>query len=338
MQNTLAVISLQTIVRNAQLVQSRAGVPLIAVVKDDAYGHGAERVSLEIEPHVDGFAVATVSEGVALRVSGIGKEILVLTPCLCEEEALCCAAYRLTPTVTSFASMRLLIRASKEYGLPIRSQLKVNTGMNRYGFRPALVERACRDFIAAKGELSGVFSHFYSPEDEGAREKQFALFMQASEKVRKYFPTATRHLSATGGLLAGEKYHLDAVRCGIAIYGYLPRGFEGRLPVKPAMKLYAAVAQSGKFTGGGVCYGKANHRYGNLSTMRLGYGDGFPRMGKLGNINELCMDAYVQEGAAPFGKRLLVLSDVAAYARENGTIVYEALVNITKKAEKVYVR
>ena len=71
--------------------------------------------------------------------------------------------------------------------------------------------------------------------------------------------------------------------------------------------------------------------------MRLGYGDGFPRAGKLKNINGLCMDAYVREGSALFGKRRLILSDVAAYARAHGTIVYEALVNITKKAEKVYV-
>lgn len=337
MQNTLAAISLRTIVRNAQLVQNRAGVPLIAVVKDDAYGHGAERVAAALEPIVQGFAVATVEEGAALRISGVRKKILVLTPCLDEEEVLICNAYQLLPTISSFSALHLAISAAKRFSLPLCAQLKINTGMNRYGFRPEQVDRACANMTSAGGEFAGIFSHFYAPEDECARESQYEIFSSASERALRFFPRAQRHLSSTGGILAGKKYNFDAVRSGIALYGYLPHGFEGALDLKPAMKLYAATAWNGTFLGGGVCYRKAGAPYRKLTTLRFGYGDGLPRAGGVKNVNELCMDAFVREGYAPFGKRRLVLSDMAAFAKSQGTIVYEVLVNIAKKAEKIYV-
>ena len=337
MQSTLAVISLRRIIKNTALIKARAKVPLFAVVKDDAYGHGAERVSLEIEPHVYGFCVATVQEGVSMRAAGVSKEILVLTPCLCEEEFLSCAAYALTPTVSSPSSFRLGERAAEKFNFSLRFHLKVNTGMNRYGVRPDRVELICREAMHSNAEIEGVFSHLYAPEDKSARNAQTELFCKSAEKVREYFPNAMRHLAASGGILAGGEYAFDAVRSGIALYGYLPYGFEGEIPVKPAMKVYATVAQSSSFLGGGVCYQKAEKEYGKLSVIRLGYGDGFWRKGHIGNENKLCMDAFVRSGRANFGSRKLIIKDAAEYARAHNTIVYEALVNIGRKAEKVYV-
>ena len=337
MQNTLAVINLNRIIQNALYVKERADAPLIAVVKDDAYGHGAERVSLALEPYVRSFAVSTAAEGAALRIAGVGKEILILSPCLSEEEVLSCAVYDLTPTITSVASMRLMVKAANKYGIPLKAQIKINTGMNRYGLRPDRVKQVCREFSAVDGMVTGAYSHFYAPEDGQARESQYELFSAAADMVLSFFPDAERHLSATGGILAGNKYNFDAVRCGIALYGYLPHGFEGELPVRPAMRVYATAAQSGKFTGGGVCYKKADRAYGKLCTLRLGYGDGFPRTGKIENVHALCMDACVREEHAAFGRLRLILADAEAYARAHDTVVYEVLVNVTKKAEKRYV-
>ncbi len=336
MQETVARISLNVIVRNAALVLKKAGVPLIAVVKDDAYGHGAERVSLALEPIVYAFAVATAGEGAALRTAGVKKEIFVLTPCLNGEEALRCAAYDLIPSVASRASMELLLRAAERFGRAPRIELAVNTGMNRYGFRPERARSAARSARAAGLEVAGVFSHFYAPEDEEAREAQYALFLRASSEVKELCPAAIRHLSATGGILAGKRYNFDAVRSGIALYGYLPQGFEGKLPVKPALRLYANVAQSGRFTGGGAGYARAERQYGALHTLRLGYGDGLFRAGGPG-IGKLCMDACICTGAAPFGGRRRAIADIGEYARAHGTTEYEVLVNITKKAVRVYV-
>ena len=181
--------------------------------------------------------------------------------------------------------------------------------------------------------MTGVYSHLYAPEEKGALSLQEGRFLEACAGVRQSFPQAVRHLSATGGTLKGAT--CDAVRAGIALYGYLPEGFEG-LPVKPALKLYAAVGQSKQFTGGGVGYAPATKEYGALTTLRVGYGDGLFRTGGVG-IGNLCMDAAVCEGGGRAGTRRRILQDLAAYARLHHTSVYEVLVKSTAKAEFVYV-
>lgn len=136
MQNVLTVISLKNIRANALLFKSISEKPLIAVVKDDAYGHGAEEVARYLEDVADSFAVATVDEGAALRSAGIWKDILVLTPPLSAEEVVRISAYRLTASVSSLAAMKLIARVSRELSLPpMRAHLVFNTGMNRYVFR-----------------------------------------------------------------------------------------------------------------------------------------------------------------------------------------------------------
>ena len=339
MQNNLALISLPKIRSNAQKIAAAAGgTPLYAVVKDDAYGHGAAEVALALEEQAHGFAVATADEGASLRVAGVSKDILVLTPALTEEEALRACAYGLVLTVSSLAALRVLFRARERFGLSPRTHLAVNTGMNRYGLRPERAGYACR--AAAEGGIAieGVYSHLYAPEVRAARDRQAELFRAACGRVREYFPRAERHLSATGGILAGREYRFDAVRSGIALYGYLPRGFEGALRLSPAMKVYSHVAQSGTFTGGGVGYAAAERGYGALTTLRLGYGDGFFRAGGLGGVGKLCMDAFIREGGGKFGQRRLVLADAEEYARAHGTIAYEVLCRIGGRAEKRYER
>lgn len=330
MRNTIAVVSLRRIRNNAELIVRRAHSPLIAVVKDDGYGHGAEAVAQALYGTASAFAVSSVDEGAALRVAGIDKEILVLSPPVNRSEAERIARYRLTATVSSFVSLRLLSATGG-----IRAHLAVNTGMNRYGFRPEHVRRACEAALG-KIEVTGVYSHFYRPEDKNARERQSALFRRAAETVRNCFPKAIRHLAATGGMLAGREYAFDAVRCGIGLYGYLPTGFEGALPVKPAMKVYAPVSACGTFIGGGVGYQTAEKTYGKLHTLRFGYGDGFFREGGLGT-GKLCMDACIREGKANVGSWRLVLKDASAYAAAHGTTAYEALTSVGERAVKFYV-
>lgn len=329
MQNVIARISLKQIQTNAALVLQRARVPFIAVVKDDAYGHGAEAVALALQNRVFSFAVATVEEGARLRIAGISREILVLTPPLDEEDALRLKAYSLTASVTSEQSLSLAARA----GVP--SHVAVNTGMNRYGISPVSARRYARRARDCGLNVTGVYSHFYRAEDAAAREEQFALFCAAAEAVRSVYPDALRHMAATGGLLADEKYRLDAVRSGIALYGYLPRGFEGELAVKPAAKFYARVSNSCARVGGGAAYGLATTER-SFHTLRVGYGDGFFRSGGLGGCNELCMDACVREGRERVGDEKLLFNDVTRYATETGTNEYEALVHILQKAVKIY--
>ncbi len=331
MQQLAAKISLETIVRNAQLVKKRAGVPLLAVVKDDAYGHGAEKVACALAQEAEMFAVSTVREGTALRIAGVDRQILVFTPPLCAEEVLLGGAHGLTFTLSSPASLRLLA----DGGEGLSAHIAVNTGMNRYGFRPEAVKGACREAKRRGINVTGAYSHFYAPQNGEAREAQYLAFLQAAEEVKKQFPEAVLHLSATGGILAGEKYNFDLVRSGIALYGYLPEGFSG-LPVRPAAKLYATVSHRGKPFGGGVGYAQAEREYSSLYTLRVGYGDGLFRMG--GDfLGKLCMDACVREGDAPLGRRMRVLRDLPAYAMAHGTTPYEVLVHVLRFVDKYYV-
>lgn len=336
MQNVLTVISLKHIKANALAFKRISNKPMIAVVKDDAYGHGSLETARAIEEIVDGFAVATVDEGAALRAAGIQKEILVLTPPLSQEEVVRISYFNLIATISSTAALTLVLRTKEQSAVSVRAHLAVNTGMNRYGFRPERFAGACR--LAQKGGVAveGVYSHYYAPENARIRRVQMRTFEKACATVRKYFPNAMRHIAATGGTLAGGEL-FDAVRIGIGLYGYLPSGFEkSAVELKPAMKIYATVAQGGTYLRGGVGYNLAKKKYGKIHTLRLGYGDGFLRSGGIG-IGKLCMDATVREGRGEFGTRRVAVKDISAYAKNLGTTEYEVLVNAGKKALRKYV-
>ena len=330
MQSTLAVVSLSAIRSNARALIRAANAPLIAVVKDDAYGHGARAVCEALSDMVCMFAVSTVQEGAELVHGGVQKDILVLTPPMTRAEARRAHALGLTVAATSFSALRLL------KGLGVRAHLAVNTGMNRYGFSPSALPAAVEACTKAQVAVEGVFSHFYEPSCAAARREQEAAFSAAAACVRERFPAALRHLSATGGIAAGAAAY-DCVRAGLGLYGYLPQGAE-RIRVRPAMKIYAYVSHGCKAEGGGLGYQRAARRYQDVHTLRVGYGDGFFRSGGLDAEGALCMDACVREGAMPFGRRVCVLDDAQAYAREHQTTAYEVLVRAGGGAEKRYVR
>ncbi len=321
MQKTLAVVDLKNLEYNARYVRGILGNRLFyAVVKANAYGHGAAMAAQTIEHIADGFCVAIVDEGAALRLAGITKPILVFTPPLGADDVLRAKLYNLTLTVNSTYTARLA------RGLPCF--IKVNTGMNRLGCNlPELKE--VLDAVAEE-DLQGVYSHLYAPHIEAAREEQLVLFNRAEELVKSKKPNTVAHLAASGGLLAGEKFIKDGARAGILLYGYPPEGFKAG--VKPVLSVYARRVQTTSVCGRGAGYCVAEKQYGRLSTYRLGYADGFLRASALG-VGNLCMDSFVREG----GEELLpVLTDAARLAAKNGTICYETLCAATRRAEIVY--
>ena len=311
-----SVISVSAVRRTLSLLSRAASVPVIAVVKDDAYGHGAEVLAQHIADMVCLFAVSSVEEGVRLRVAGIREGVLVLTPVLRREEALRAKWYRLTVTVASAEGVALCAGLS--------AHIAFNTGMNRFGFAPQEAARACRLCRAHKVRVEGVYSHLYDASDASAVRAQTQAFKECCAAVRAVFPSAMRHLCATGGILAGGA-PLDAVRPGLGLYGYAPPPFSDTLGLTPALRVYAHVLHAAPVYGSGAGYGAAQKRYAALHTLGAGYGDGFFRAGGLGAVGALCMDACVREGALPAGRRVCVLDDAAAYAKEHGTTAYEVL-------------
>ncbi|MDE7330224.1 MAG: alanine racemase [Clostridia bacterium] len=324
MQKTLSIISLKNIRFNALKLKKLTGKgKFYAVVKADAYGHGAAEVARAIEDIADGFCVAIIEEGIALRVAGITKPVIVFTPPLDKSDAERAGFYSLTVTVNSVETAKLV--------KDIPFHIKVNTGMNRAGC-------GLSELPAILGEvdlnaLNGVYSHMYAPENVSASAKQLALFNRAEEIVKSRRADICAHLSASGGLLRGGAYLKDGARAGILLYGYAPAGFS-RAGFLPAMKVYARRTQITPFIGGGVGYNRADKNYKNLSVYRLGYADGFFRKVPLGE-KTLCMDAFLSEGG---GDMRLVMSDADEYASRAGTIPYEVLCSVTRRSERIYER
>lgn len=323
MQKTLSVIDLSAIRDNAKFIKKLAGnSKFFAVVKADAYGHGAEEVSRAIEDIVDGFCVAIIEEGICLRVAGIVKPILVFTPPMDCYDALRAKDYDLSVTVNSQKTALLCAENC--------CHIKVNTGMNRMGCGISELPEIVKSLKPEN--IEGVYSHLYAPQDSAASAAQYALFERAARFVKTYKPTALAHLAASGGLLRGGRYLCDGVRAGILLYGYSPDGFNA--DVRPAMKVYARKVQTTEFVGGGIGYNRADRRYEKLGVYRCGYADGFSRIVALGE-KTLCMDGFISERQEDM---LCVMDNADEYAQKCGTISYEVLTSVTQRSERVYKR
>lgn len=324
MQKTLSVVNLRYIRANALKIRAKISErKLFAVVKADAYGHGAEEVARALEDICDGFCVAVMEEGAALRIAGISKPVLVFAPPLDKSDAYKAEFYNLTATVNSLKTAELCENC--------RFHIKVNTGMNRLGCNIKDLPKILRAVDLSK--LDGVYSHLYAPQNAAACLQQLEVFNLAEKAVKAKKPDICAHISASGGILRGGKYLKDGVRAGILLYGYAPSGFSAS-GFKPALKVYARRVQRTKFIGGGVGYNYADKDYKRLNAYRLGYADGFFRGVPLGE-KTLCMDAFMRESG---GEMICVMRNADAYAKRCGTISYEVLTSVTQRSEKIYER
>lgn len=332
-----AYIDLSKLRGNALAVKSKlnSGTKFCAVVKADAYGHGAPKVCAALHNIVDCFAVAIVEEGVELRLSGESKDVMVLTEVQGEdfERAV---RYSLIPTVTKIGEVAKLEKECERQGKGVRVQIKVNTGMNRQGLDDlGEIERLIKYITAKKWvELYGAYSHFAAPENKKLLLAAQNKFLLANNLVKRYNNRAVCHISASGGFLKGVQG--DMVRIGLLLYGYKP--FESRLvSVKPCMKVYAPMLKSFDLEKGesalyGVCPAKENIP---LTLIRYGYADGLPRKGISGQFNNRCMDISAVVGKV--NKKLFpVMVDADRLAKEYGTISYEVLTKCAFRAEKIY--
>ena len=144
MQKVTAKISLNAIQNNAKAFKSLSKTRLFAVVKANAYGHGAEEVTACLSSIADGFAVALIDEALAIRSTVCGKDILVFTPPINEEEGYALAVNGFVASVPDLATAKLLAGVCEKYRLHLRVHLKVNTGMNRYGTSISMLGKVCK--------------------------------------------------------------------------------------------------------------------------------------------------------------------------------------------------
>jgi alanine racemase len=281
-------IDLGKLRRNLQLI--RADLPkharLMAVVKDEAYGHGALDVArIALEEGAWGFGLSTLEEAMALRDAKIKAPLLLLGERQ-EAELEWCVAHDLTVCVNELHTIRALAKVATNFGKQVPVHVKIHTGMSRYGVRWDEALSLVDNILAEKSlSLEGVMTHF-SQSDE--TDKTFAnlQFSRFNEVLRalaeKNIPVKLRHTCNSGGFLDLPHAHLDMVRTGILLYGVFPSQVCRRIPgIEPVMSVKAKIAaiqklKPGEVVGYGMRYTAANER--RIAILPIGYGDGFPRV------------------------------------------------------------
>jgi alanine racemase len=289
-RRTRVEVDLAAIVGNARAVQAVAATSLYAVVKADAYGHGAVAVATALAQAkaASGFCVSLVEEGVALRDAGVIAPILVMGPSQVGGEDEMVAA-QLTPVISSDEELDALGHVARQRTEPVDAHLKIDTGMGRLGIP---VERAAELAVAASRtgiRVVGLMTHFAcadtdDPADpESMTRQQLRRFAQVDRAVTLAgAPLRVRHAANSSGALLFPEARFDFVRCGLAIYGNGHWATEGRLPHarQQAMRLVTAIAQLRAIpAGSAVGYGATwtASRDSRLAVLPCGYADGLPR-------------------------------------------------------------
>jgi len=281
-------IDLKQLQRNFQLINGDkpGNLRVIAVVKDDGYGHGSLPVArAALEQGAPILALSTLDEAMTLRDQGVTCRLLLLgdRP---ESELPWCVAHNLTCCLSESHSLEQLAAAAARAGKRVPVHVKVNTGMNRYGIRwteaAALAERICRTKSLL---LEGILSHFAQSDeaDKSFANLQLSRFNQVlAELEQRGIQVPLRHLCNSGGFLDLPEARFDMVRLGILPLGVFPSSVCRRIPgIQSVMSVKARVAaiqhlEPGDSVGYGMRYTASTPR--RIAVLPLGYGDGFPRV------------------------------------------------------------
>lgn len=329
---------------------SRACGKTIAVVKADAYGHGlSHAVPAFLRAGCDFFAVASTAEALSVRKLAPFAHILLLgyAP---TQEIPALASARVTLTAFSLSYAEALSRAAEKLGQTLAVHLKIDGGMCRLGFSCADTRGILRVLKLPHLSVCGIFTHFPCADTDGdATGRALARFLSLRERL----PVPLfAHAAASAAALSLPKARLDAVRAGIALYGYPP--VPTTLSLRPAMRVIAPVVQLRRVAAGTpVGYGGdfICRRDSLIGTVSLGYADGFLRtltgyrLAVLCEgraffapvVGRVCMDYLMldlTDTPAKQGQTVCVFGDFAAAARHAGTIPYELLTAISARVER----
>jgi alanine racemase len=281
-------IDLGRLRRNLQLIRRDLpkNVRLLAVIKDEAYGHGALAVArIALEEGAWGFGLSTLEEAMSLRDAGITAPLLLLGERQ-EAELPWCVEHDLTVCVNEPHTVHQLAQIAAAHGKRVPVHLKIHTGMSRYGARwdeaLPLIEQICSEKSL---QLEGVMTHFAQSDET---DKTFAnlQFSRYNEVLRtleqRKIPVKLRHTCNSGGFLDLPQAHLDMVRVGILLYGVFPSSVCRRIPgIEPVMSVKARIAaiqklKPGEVVGYGMRYTAPSER--RIAILPIGYGDAFPRV------------------------------------------------------------
>ncbi|HEK9981860.1 alanine racemase [Streptococcus equi] len=358
---TVAKVDLEAIQANIDKIQRHLPkkVKTYAVVKANAYGHGAVAVSKAVEDQVDGYCVSNLDEALELRQAGIDKEILILGVILASELQLA-IKHQLTITVASLEWLELAKKESVDFS-QLHVHVKVDSGMGRIGVRSLVEANQLISALSDMGvQLDGIFTHFATADesDHTMFDKQLTFFKQLVAQLDK--KPALVHASNSATSLWHSETIFNAIRLGIVIYGLNPSGNSLSLPcpLKEALSLESRLVhvkqiQAGDSVGYGASYVAAEPEY--VGTLPIGYADGWTRNmqgfkvlveGEFCDIiGRVSMDQLTIRlpKAYPIGtkvtligqqgKQVITATDVADY---RGTINYEVLCLLSDRIPREY--
>jgi len=348
----------------------RRPVPqVIAVVKANAYGHGAERVALALEAAGAGLlACADIEEGIVLRRAGVGAPILVFGA-LSVSDLDGLFEFSLTPTISSPAAARAVQAAAAKHSKTLGYHLKIDTGMNRLGFRHDNLRRSLPELLGSPNlRLEAIFTHFATADDP---ERTFF------NEQREHFETALKTIDELGGrdrpvvhaansaaTLRDSRVWYDMVRPGLLLYGIVPPPMATTIPLTPVMSLTSrVVAVKGLRPGEGVGYGLRFHAEKPVTTAVIpaGYADGIdlrvsgrchvlirgrrvPIVGAV-SMDMMTVDVTGLDDVSP-GDEVVIIGrqgneswqqiDAREMAAAIGTIPYEIVCRIGSRIERQY--
>jgi len=366
-RSTVADIDLDAIASNVAAIRARSKADVIAVVKADAYGHGAEAVSETcFEAGAVMVAVAEVEEGLALREAGVNGPILVFLGPTDSSEVAHAVAQDLLMVVWDVERARAISEAASVLRHTARVHFKVDTGLTRLG---APMDEAATRYRAVASlphiEIDGIFTHFATADDPDPSNDraQFERFRETLSTIADR-PRLV-HAAASAGVAAfGPLDGMNAVRTGLSIYGLHAAPHLARaLPLRPALSWRSRVHRMASVPAGtGVSYG---HEYrlprdGRIATVPVGYGDGLPRVAgssgavllrgrRVGFAGRVCMDLVMLDvtdvSDAREGDEIVLIGTQAGatqtaedLAEACGTISYEIITAIRRRVPRRYFR
>jgi alanine racemase len=358
-------VDLDTLTFNLRSIRAHVGVPVMAIVKANAYGHGLVPVAQHLqEQGVEQLGVAFVEEGIALRQAGITVPILVLGGIFGRQVAQF-IAHDLEITVSSLDKLRQVEAAAEALGRKAVIHLKIDTGMERIGVHSYSARTFIEAAVASRWcVLKGLYSHLACADDPSSPMtlQQLERFLEACAHIERIgAPMPLRHLANSGGVLHFPETRLDMVRPGILLYGVLPDPASQRtVDVRPVMSLtsqvvYFKVVKAGNPVSYGATWAPVHDT--RVVTVPIGYGDGYPRaLSSRGEVlirghrypivGRICMDQFMvdigQDSAWNEDEVVLIGSHdgdaitAEALAQAAGIIPYEVLVGLNERIPREY--
>lgn len=351
-RDTYALVNLQHLIDNAKYIYSKANKQMMAIVKANAYGHGSVQVAETLQQldFITMFGVATLGEGIELRLQGITKDILVLGATRLEDAKLA-SNYNISISVFSMDFAKELEKI--ELTKPLKLHIKLDTGMNRIGLKGKNQFEEVLSILNNNDKLlvEGVFTHYGAADElNHTYDEQFEQY----QSILKDHQFKYMHAANTAGALYHKENFTNMVRAGIALYGIEPNGNE-ITPLKQVMTLKTRVVmvkeiKKGERVGYGFTYRANKDCY--IATVPIGYADGIIRknQNRFVSINDhfyqivgrVCMDQMMikVDENVHLGDEVEIFGDQISLnqmAKELDTIPYEILVLLSLRVARIYV-